>query len=43
MLGQTMLPVVGQKCCVRLYGPKDLTGFSPITPGLFEGGAASGD
>ena len=43
MLGPTMLPVVGQQCCVRLYGPKGLTGLNPIPPGLFEGGAAWGD
>ena len=27
MLGPTMLRVAGQQCCVRLHGPKNLTGF----------------
>ena len=27
MLGPTIMRVVGQQCCVRLYGPKSLTGF----------------
>ena len=37
----TLLGVVGQQCCVRLHGPKSLTGFKLRRGGGGEGGEYS--